>query len=186
VTVEIAGTRIRALTDQLGHYRLTGVPAGAASIQFHRIGYERHTEEVRIRPGDRTELRVALTAEPIALNPILVLQARMRMVGTDQRAPGAAHYLSRSSMKAMNLAFDDVHDFLRKVPGVNVREEEGYGLRPNIGIRGTGVERSAKITLMEDGVLIAPAPYTAPAAYYFPVAGRMQAIEVRRGSSQIR
>lgn len=186
VTVEIAGTRIRTLTDQHGHYRLTGVPAGPVSIQFRRIGYEPHTEEVRIEPGGRVELRVAVTAEPIALNPILVLQARTRMVVADPHAPGAAHYLSRSAMRAMNLAFDDVHDFLRKVPGVNVREEEGYGLRPNIGIRGTGVERSAKITLMEDGVLIAPAPYTAPAAYYFPVAGRMQAIEVRKGSSQIR
>lgn len=186
VTVEIAGTRNRTLTDQHGDYVLTGVPAGTVSIQFHRIGYERYMEEVQIEPGDRVELGVALTAEPIALNPILVLQSRMRLVGADPQAPGAAHYLSRSAMRAMNLVFDDVHDFLRKIPGVNVREEEGYGLRPNIGIRGTGVERSAKITLMEDGVLIAPAPYSAPAAYYFPVAGRMQAIEVRKGSSQIR
>lgn len=186
VAVEIAGTRIRTLTDRHGRYALTGVPAGTVSIRFRRIGYERHTEEVRIEPGGRVESSVALTAEPIALNPILVFQERTRMVGADPLAPGAAHYLGRLAMRAMNLAFDDVHDFLRKIPGVNVREEEGYGLRPNIGIRGTGVERSAKIALLEDGVLIAPAPYSAPAAYYFPVAGRMQAIEVRKGSSQIR
>lgn len=39
---------------------------------------------------------------------------------------------------------------------------------------------------MEDGVLIGPAPYSAPAAYYFPMLSRMTAVEVTKGPGAIK
>jgi len=100
-----------------------------------------------------------------------------------QNRTGASYFLSAADLEQFGYA--DINRTLRAVPGVNLYEEDGYGLRPNISLRGTSPQRSSKITLMEDGVLIAPAPYSAPAAYYFPSVLRMQAIEILKGSSQI-
>ena len=79
----------------------------------------------------------------------------------------------------------DIQKILTAVPGIYMRTEEGYGLRPNISIRGTAIERSGKVTIMEDGVLVAPAPYTASSAYYFPTTGRIHAVEVLKGPAVV-
>lgn len=96
---------------------------------------------------------------------------------------GSAYFLSPEEIA--KLEYTDVIRMLRSVPGVNMYEEDGYGLRPNISLRGTKAERSERVSIMEDGVLAAPAPYSAPAAYYFPNAARMHAVEVLKGSSQV-
>ncbi len=97
--------------------------------------------------------------------------------------PGSAAVVDREALAQFVDA--DILRVLRTVPGVYLQEEEGFGLRPNIGIRGSGLDRSARIALLEDGVLIAPAPYAASSAYYFPTQRRMSAVEVLKGPAAV-
>jgi Fe(3+) dicitrate transport protein len=100
------------------------------------------------------------------------------------RVAGSAHKLDEEDLERFE--DDNIEKPLLRTPGVYVRGEDGYGLRPNIGLRGGSSERSKKVTLMEDGVLFGPAPYSAPAAYYFPLVTRMTSLEVFKGPSGLR
>ena len=98
-------------------------------------------------------------------------------------APGSGALLDLEILRKQS--YDNPNRVLSQVPGVYLREEDGFGNFPNISLRGVDMARSAKVTIMEDGILAAPAAYSAPSAYYFPTVGRMFAVEVFKGSSQV-
>ena len=75
-----------------------------------------------------------------------------------------------------------VNEALRKAPGVYVRDEEGFGLRPNIGFRGQNPFRSTKVLFLEDGIPFNFAPYGDNDIYYHPPIERYDGIEIYKGA----
>ncbi len=133
------------------------------------------------RPVDPlTSERDAAQQQGVIIERIVVTSAQDKIAET----AGTTHFIDAEAIGKG--ASTDINRILRQIPGLNIVEEEGYGIRPNIGIRGSGTDRNSKITVMEDGVLIAPAPYAAPSAYYFPRTPRIAAIEVTKGPSAIK
>lgn len=100
-----------------------------------------------------------------------------------ERIPGSAVRLDERQVRESR-AFT-TNELLRKVTGIHVREEEGLGLRPNIGVRGLNPTRSSKVLLLEDGIPFTVAPYGDNASYYHPPVDRFESVEVLKGGGQI-
>ena len=123
----------------------------------------------------------AQTAAPVSDNKEITLPAVSVIEQREgiSRAPGSVSVLDKQTLEDSRVF--TVNEALRKLPGVHVRDEEGFGLRPNIGIRGLNPTRSTKITLLEDGIPLAYAPYGDNASYYFPPVERFDIIELVKG-----
>ncbi len=138
--------------------------------------------------GESVEGASALASEETTPQPGPAVKAEstgLTVIGQRRRREkrASAHALGEQDLERQN--HDDPHAVLNQVPGVYTRQEDGVGLRPNVGIRGVNPDRSKKITLMEDDVLFGPAPYSAPAAYFFPLITRMTDVEVVKGAASI-
>ena len=133
-------------------------------------------------------------AAPISDAAVLALDAGANASGADIIVIGSPDRLlqipgSGAVITAQDLTRSlplSVNEALRQVPGLFPRDEEGIGLRPNIGVRGLNPTRSSKVLLLEDGIPLAFAPYGDNASYYHPPLERFERIEVLKGASQIR
>lgn len=99
------------------------------------------------------------------------------------KVPGSVSVLRFKEIQ--QLAPISGNDVLRRVPGLNIVDEEGAGLRINIGVRGLDPDRSRNLLVLEDGVPVALNPYGEPELYFTPVIDKVRSIEVLKGSGQV-
>ena len=169
--------------DREGRFRTDGLPAGIYRVSVDLPGFARVTREVIIDGGSPTAVRLELAPATVS-EEVTVFATRIAGMPEElRRMPGSLEVVDADTL-ASSHPFS-VNEALRKISGVNVRDEEGFGLRPNIGIRGLNPTRSTKVLLLEDGVPLTYAPYGDNAAYYHPPLERIESIEVLKGSAQI-
>ena len=126
------------------------------------------------------EISLADASRQIAVPRVDVIGNQEQLLKT----PSSATIIEQEELETSHVY--TTNEALRKAPGVIVRDEEGFGMRPNIGIRGLNPTRSTKVLLLEDGIPVTYAPYGANESYYHPTIDRFSSIEVLKGASQIK
>ncbi len=161
------------LSDKAGKFRFE-TTKGKHILTVKMSGYKTYSREITITKD--TTIKVSLIPFTAELPYVTIIGGSYDKI---KEIPGSFYFIPTKELNAYT--YIDPTRALQTLPGVNVQEEDGFGLRPNIGLRGTSLERSSKIAILEDGVPMSPAPYTAPAAYYSPFILRMSSIEVTKG-----
>ena len=180
VTVYLKGTSLGTTTDAAGYFMLVNLPAGNHVIVVQGIGFKNAEKNMAIADDETTELVFSLEQDFLMMEQVVVSGSRIGML---RYLPGSASTLSQRDLAAISpLSGNEV---LRSVTGIHVVEEEGAGLRTNIGVRGLDPDKSRNVLILEDGIPVALGPYGEPEMYYTPSIDRMTGIEVLKGSGSI-
>jgi len=91
-----------------------------------------------------------------------------------------------NSEKLNKLASKNIEEVLRIVPGVQVQDETGTGILPNISVRGLKPGRSAHLNALVNGIPAAIAPYSHSSFSLFPITKEtLESIDIVRGGSAV-
>ncbi|HRG65031.1 MAG TPA: TonB-dependent receptor plug domain-containing protein, partial [Saprospiraceae bacterium] len=172
----VAGAHIRVLSSSIGtisdwegQFLLEVAGIHADSLEISALSFQ----SKRVAFQKDAEINVVLNDQLVQCQEVLILGKSDRLFG---KIPGSASFIPTKEMQRINALSGN--EVLRRSPGVHVSDEEGLGLRANIGIRGLDPDRSRTLLVMEDGVPVALAPYGEPEMYYTPPIDRMSGIEL--------
>jgi TonB-dependent receptor len=124
-TVQVAGTSMRALTDVVGRYRITGVPAGRHTLTVRSLGYEETQVAITVQGAETVQQNIVLALNPVLLEGLVI---------EGQLGQSEAFYRQRTAASIQNVVsgeqierFPDsnVSGVLRRIPGVAAESDRG-------------------------------------------------------------
>jgi TonB-dependent receptor len=153
-SVSVVGTRLEAITDRLGSYRISPVPSGDQQILVRFIGFADQTVDVTVGDGTTVtqdvtmELEAFMGTVTVSANPILAGQALA--LSEQKNAPNIVNVVSSEQIET----FPDTNaaEATQRVPGIFIQRDQGEGRY--VQIRGTAADLNR--TQIDGEVIPAP------------------------------
>src|SRR5918992_177867 len=156
--IVVGGTQ-RAVSDDRGRFRITGLTGPAVTLEVRRIGYR--LERVPARVG-QTDLGIGLTVNPASLEAVVVTGTAG---ATERRAIGNAVTTINASEVTELAPINNMHQLLNgRAAGVVIQGASGgIGTGSRIRVRGiTSLSLSNEPLLYIDGVRVNSQAGTGP------------------------
>ncbi|MBX6331974.1 MAG: carboxypeptidase regulatory-like domain-containing protein, partial [Gemmatimonadaceae bacterium] len=161
-TIAIDGTRLGAVADADGRYRIANVPPGSYTLVARRIGYPPTRRAVEVTADQEVTADFALTTAPTSLEQVVVTGTaggeQRRSIGNAVPVINAPEQLARSAAPDMGSLLN------ARAPGVVVAPNTGrLGAGPNIQIRGrSSMSLESSPLIYIDGVRVSNAVASGP------------------------
>ena len=149
-TLQIGTTRLGAISDSVGHYRIAGLDAGTYRIHVRRLSFAADSFTIAVLPSTIAHHDVVLRPVAAMITGMQVVAARpeathVEAVEEVRAAPTVVSVISAGEIKALPNA--NAADAAARLPGVTTERAEGEG--EYVEVRGTE-SRLANVTI--DGV----------------------------------
>lgn len=176
VGIAIEGTGLGSLTDQDGHYEITGVPAGSHRLTASSFGYAEGSAQVRVTAGQTTRQNVFLAVSAFEMTELSVTGLRRGQVRSVNEKRQALSIIDAVSADEIGKLPDiNVAESAQRIPGVTIRTDGGEGRF--VSIRGTPPNRN-NVTF--NGQVVASAAGTRATALDLVPAEMVSSIEVAK------
>ena len=134
--VHVKGSTASDFTDTEGRFTLSGVPAGAATVEIEYVGLDPMTQAITVAPGEAARLDVGLKSSVLQMQAFEVQEAargQALAINQQKTAAGIVNIVSEETFG--NMLSGNPGYALQRLPGISVDEDQD-GSPSGINLRG--------------------------------------------------
>lgn len=138
--VVLKETPFMLTSNEQGVFHFASLPAGNYTLEISFLGYQAHTQQVKIVEGEKASLEVELPLGTFQLADVVI---------------SAAPSLSANVLSPVDIKLrpaNTTQDVLRMVPGLFIAQHAGGGKAEQIFLRGFDIDHGTDINLEVDGL----------------------------------
>ncbi|MCH2023427.1 MAG: TonB-dependent receptor [Saprospiraceae bacterium] len=188
VFVFLEPSNVSDYSDINGQFEIRNLSSGTYQLNLNAIGF--HKKVVELIINDKSvDITIPLDSLRILYDKDVVID------GGDYFLNPAIHGVTLLSAKTihvidlkktlLNSSNNNARELFKKVPGLNIWENDNSGIQLNIGGRGLNPKRTTNFNTRQNGYDISADALGYPETYYTPPTQSVQRIEVLRGAASL-